>query len=216
MPEVQEQPSTVQATTTAPVPDVQQAPVHEDFPPIIEPVQAPSPIHTQDEPMVSLPKPHPSINIETLISEQQIPSQPQPNAPISSSSPPQPSVEPTPHESSHEPINEPIQIEDSPQHSMDTYCPLDAYAQVFPKSSQHSVPSVPSAPHSEPQVQSSKPAVSIIHPSKPIVQQVQTSIPSSTSTPSEWHRHGVPTTATISAPDLSAQEQSVLFRFISA
>ena len=96
---------------------------------------------------------------------------------------------------------------------MDTYCPPAAYAHVFPESSQQSVPSVPSAPHSEPQVQSSKPAVSIVPPSEPV--QVQTSIPSSTSTPSEWHRHGVPTTAPISVVDTSAQEQSVLFRFIS-
>ena len=66
------------------------------------------------------------------------------------------------------------------------------------------MPSVPSIPHSEPQVQSSQPAVSIVPPSEPV--KVQTSIPSSTSTPSEWHRHGVPTTATVSAPDQSAQE----------
>ena len=164
--------------------------------------------------MVSPPEPQPSITIETPISEQQIPSQPQPNAPISSSSPLQPIVEPTPHESSHEPINEPIQIEDSPQHSVDTYCPPDAYAQVFPESSQQSIPSVLSAPHSEPQVHSSQPIVSIVPPSEPV--KVQTSIPSSTSTPSEWHRHGAPTTAPVSTVDQSAQEQSVLFRFISA
>ena len=66
--------------------------------------------------------------------------------------------------------------------------------------------SVPSAPPSEPQVQSSKPPVSIIPPSEPVVHQVQTSIPSSTSTPSEWHRQGVPTTTTVSVPDRSAQE----------
>ena len=78
------------------------------------------------------------------------------------------------------------------------------------------MPSVPSTPPSEPQVQSSKPPVSLVPPSEPVVHQVQTSIPSSTSTPSEWHRHGVPTIATVSVPDQSAQEQSVLFRFISA
>ena len=77
--------------------------------------------------MVSPPEPQPSINIETPTSEQQIPSQQQPDAPISSSSPPQPIIEPTPHESFHEPINEPIQIEDSPQLSVDTYCPPAAY-----------------------------------------------------------------------------------------
>ena len=70
--------------------------------------------------MISPPEPQPSINIETPISEQQIPSQQQPDAPISSSSPPQPIVEPTPHESSHELVNEPIQIEDSPQYFVDT------------------------------------------------------------------------------------------------
>ena len=99
---------------------------------------------------------------------------------------------------------------------MDTYRPPDAYTQVFVESSQHFVPSVPSAPPSEPQVQSSKPPVSIVPPSEPVVHQTQTSIPSSTSTPTEWHRQGVPTQATISAPNQSAQEQSVLFRFIYA
>ena len=106
---------------------------------------------------------------------------------------------------------------------MDTYHPPDAYAQVFAESSQHSMQSVPSVPPSEPQVQStepqvqsSKPLVSIVPPSEPVVHQAQTSIPSSTSTPSEWHRQGVPPQATISAPDQSTQEQSVLFRFISA
>ena len=67
--EAQEQPSTVQATTEAPVPDVQQVPVHEDIPSIIELVQPPSPIYPQDEPMVSPPEPQPSINIETPTSE---------------------------------------------------------------------------------------------------------------------------------------------------
>ena len=89
---------------------------------------------------------------------------------------------------------------------MDTYCPPVAYAQVFSESFQHSVQSVPSAPPSEPQVQSSKLPVSIIPHFEPVVPQVQTSIPSSTSTPSEWHRHGVPTTAPVSAVDTSAQE----------
>ena len=115
LPEVQEQLSTVQATLAAPVPSVKQVHVHDDVPPILEPVQVPSPVHTQDElTLVSPPEPQPSIHIETLISEQPIPSELLPGAPISSSSPPQPTVEPTPHESSHEPLNEPIQIEDSP------------------------------------------------------------------------------------------------------
>ena len=46
LPEVQEQPSTVQATQAAPVPSVQQVHVHDDVPPILEPVQVPSPVHT--------------------------------------------------------------------------------------------------------------------------------------------------------------------------
>ena len=69
LPEAQGQPSTVQATMEASVLDVQQVPVHEDIPSIIEPVQPPSPIHTQDEPMVSPPEPQPSIPLETPTSE---------------------------------------------------------------------------------------------------------------------------------------------------
>ena len=72
--EAQEQPSTVQETTEALVPDVQHVPVPADSPSIIEPIQPPSPIHTQDEPMVSPPEPQPSIPIATPTSEQQVPS----------------------------------------------------------------------------------------------------------------------------------------------
>ena len=184
-------------TQAALVPSVQQFQteffhVLDDFPPIPVSVQVSSPVHTQDEPtLVSSSDPQPSIHIETPISEHPIPSEPQPGAPISSSSPPQPTVEPTSHESIHEPLEEPIQIDDSPQHSVDNYHPFDAYAQVFAKSSQPSVPSVSSAPPSEPQVQStepqvksSKPPVSKVSPSEPVVHQAQTFIPSSTSTPS--------------------------------
>ena len=126
--EVQEQVSTVHTIEEAPVPDVPHVLVHEDSPSIIELVQPPSPIHTQDEPLVSPLEPQPSMPIETPTPEQQVPSQPIFDAPIASSSPSQLIVEPTSHESSHEPIQEPIQIEDSPQHLVDTYCPPAAYA----------------------------------------------------------------------------------------
>ena len=108
--------------------------------------QASSLIHIQEDPtLVSLPKTQPLIPIDILISEPPVPSEPQTGAHLHSSSEPQPSVEPshaTSHESSHEWLHEPIQIDDSPQHSMDTYHPPAAYAQVFAESSQPQ-PSVP-------------------------------------------------------------------------
>ena len=89
-------------------------------------------------------------------------------------------------------MHEPIQIVDSPPHSVDTYHPPAAYAQVFEETSQ-------------PQPQSSVPQVQQDH------------VPSSTSTPTEWHKHGTSSTQpTVSAPDTSAQDNSILFRFIFA
>ena len=93
---------------------------------------------------------------------------------------------------------------------MDTYHPPDAYAQVFTESSQTQSQQV------QPSIQPSVPQVHLVSPSEPLVQKVQSFIPSSTSTPTEWYRHGISTQATVSAPDPSAQENSVLFRFISA
>ena len=73
---------------------------------------------------------------------------------------------------------------------MDTYHPPATYAQVFEE-------------HSQP------------HP-QPFVPHVQRDhVPSSTSTPSEWHWHGSTSEQpTSSAPDSTLQDTSVLFRFI--
>ena len=106
--------------------------VPDDAPHVPATVQASSPVHTQEEPiLVSLPETQPSIPINILISEPPVPSEPQIGAHLHSSSEPQLSIDPThatSHESSHEPLNEPIHIDDSPQYSVDTYHPLDAYA----------------------------------------------------------------------------------------
>ena len=166
-----------------------------------------SPVHIQAESNVVSPsEPQTSIHTEVPISEQPGLSETQPGVPHSSAS--QPFVEPSIHESTHESA-EPIQIDDSPQHSVDTYHPPDAYAQVFAESSQ------PSAPTSEPPTSSTTPPV---QSSEPVVSKAQSTVPSSMPTPTEWHRHvaSTPPVVPVSGPDSSAQENTVLFRFISA
>ena len=68
---------------------------------------------------------------------------------------------------------------------MDTYHPPDAYAQVFAESSQTQSEQV------QPFIQPSVPQVHSVPPSEPLVQKAQSSIPSSTSTPTEWYKQGI-------------------------
>ena len=168
-------------------------------------VLALSPVHLQEEPtLVSLLETQPQVLIDIPILEPPVTLATHTGEHLLSSSEPQPPAESshaTSHESSHEQLHEPIHIDDSPQHSVDTYHPPNAYAQVFAESSQPQPPQdhVPSVQHS------------VL-----TVQKDQSSVPSSTSTPTEWHRQGISTQPTVSAPDPSVQENFVLFRFISA
>ena len=159
LPESQDQPSSQEHD----IPLTEQAPPVEQVQQISSPalvlqeeIPGTPSIHTLEAyPEVSLPDTHiPAPIVQIPIEEPPVNSATQTGEPQFSS----PQV-------SQEPIQEPIQISDSPLPSVDTYHPPDAYAQIFEENP-------PSA---------TQPSIS------PAQQQ---QVPPSTSTHSEWHRHG--------------------------